>query len=173
MDNSGRIAAFETDEDAVAAGYRHALSDAEAKALLAHKNREERPALLAAMRRKTIAVDFDGVLHAYTSPWTRPEEINDGPVPGAIEFLCATAERFEVVIFSVRATEEDGRHAIMGWLAQHGLPPDVATRLRLTCEKPKAVVYLDDRAWRFDGAFPSLDALDAFVPWNRRATKAE
>lgn len=50
MDYRGRIASFETDEDAVEAGYRTALTNAEAQALLAHPKREERPALLAAMR---------------------------------------------------------------------------------------------------------------------------
>lgn len=50
MDDRGRIASFERTEDAVEAGYRTALSKREARALLAHPKREERPALLAAMR---------------------------------------------------------------------------------------------------------------------------
>lgn len=50
MDYRGRIARFETDEDAADAGYRTALTKREARALLAHPKREERPALLAAMR---------------------------------------------------------------------------------------------------------------------------
>ena len=29
--------------------------------------------------RQTIACDFDGVLHAYTSPWTGPRDVNDPP----------------------------------------------------------------------------------------------
>lgn len=122
-------------------------------------------------RRKTLAVDFDGVLHAYTSPWTKPEEIHDGPVPGAVQFLCAARERFEVVICSVRAETPRGREAMRTWLCEHIGNPEAGGWFRITHEKPKAVVYLDDRAVCFTGRFPSLDALDAFVPWNRCPTQ--
>lgn len=132
-----------------------ALVAAQAKANAAHR------------RRKTLAVDFDGVLHAYTSPWTKPEEIHDGPVPGAVQFLCAARERFEVVICSVRAETPQGREAMRTWLCEHIGNPEAGAWFRITHEKPKAVVYLDDRAVCFTGRFPSLDALDAFVPWNR------
>ena len=36
-----------------------------------------------ALARRTL--DFDGVIHAYTSPWTNAETISDGPVPGALD----------------------------------------------------------------------------------------
>lgn len=112
---------------------------------------------------KTLAIDFDGVLHAYTSPWTKPEEIHDGPVPGAVAWVTAACKRFEVVVCSARAETPAGIVAITEWLSRHGFPP-----VEVTSEKPKAVVYLDDRAWRFDGTFPVLDEIDAFRPWNRR-----
>ncbi|MCC6649030.1 MAG: hypothetical protein IT374_26115 [Polyangiaceae bacterium] len=117
---------------------------------------------------KTLAVDFDGVIHAYVSPWTRPEEIHDPPVPGALTFLNLARERFEVVICSVRAETPEGREAIRTWLIEHIGNPEAGAWFRITHEKPKAVVYLDDRAWQFAGTFPSLDAIDAFRPWNRR-----
>src|SRR5690606_9529026 len=53
--------------------------------------------------RKTLAIDFDGVLHAYTSGWQGALEIPDPPVEGAIAWLEAAAERFDLAIFSVRA----------------------------------------------------------------------
>lgn len=124
-------------------------------------------------RRKTIAVDFDGVIHSYLSPWTSPECISDPPVPGALSFLQEAVARFDVVIFSVRAQHETGVRAIAWWLVHHGLPQDVVAQLRITHEKPKAIVYLDDRAWRFTGQFPSLDQLDAAVPWNRRSHRQD
>ena len=36
---------------------------------------------------RTVLVDFDGVIHSYTSPFTTPDEIKDPPVPGAFEWL--------------------------------------------------------------------------------------
>lgn len=113
--------------------------------------------------RKTIAIDFDGVLHAYTTPWTKPEEIHDEPVPGAVEWVTEACSRFEVVVYSVRAETVPGREAMKAWLIRNGFPRDVL----VMHEKPKAIVYIDDRAWRFEGTFPSLDDVAAFKPWNR------
>ena len=36
---------------------------------------------------KTILLDFDGVIHSYTSGWKGAGVIPDPPVPGAIDFL--------------------------------------------------------------------------------------
>jgi hypothetical protein len=39
------------------------------------------------MIKPVISLDFDGVIHSYTSPWTCCEEINDPPVEGALDFI--------------------------------------------------------------------------------------
>lgn len=114
-------------------------------------------------KRKTLAVDFDGVLHLYTTEWSGIDIIPDPPVPGAVEFITAAVKRFDIVVFSVRADSGPGRVAIQTWLKQHGFP-----EVRVTALKPKAHVYLDDRGWRFEGTFPSVEELAAFKPWNRR-----
>jgi hypothetical protein len=36
---------------------------------------------------KTVCIDFDGVIHAYTSPLVDLATISDEPLPGAFEFL--------------------------------------------------------------------------------------
>jgi hypothetical protein len=43
----------------------------------------------------------------------------------------------------------------------------VRNELSFMREKPKACVIIDDRAWCFDGAFPSPAAIERFKPWNR------
>lgn len=117
--------------------------------------------------RRTLCVDFDGVLHSYTSPWAGAEVIPDPPVPGALAFLASAVERFRVAVFSARSHQPGGIDAMRVWLSRHGLAADVVVRLEFPTEKPQAIVYLDDRGWRFDGTFPSLDDLAAFRPWNR------
>lgn len=70
-------------------------------------------------RRYTLAVDFDGVIHRYDSPWVAPHVIPDGPVDGALDWLLAAVEKFEVVIFSTRRKTWRGRRAVRRWLRKH------------------------------------------------------
>jgi hypothetical protein len=120
------------------------------------------------MTRKTISVDFDGVLHSYTSRWQGPTLIPDLPVPRAIEFLRKTTKQYDVAIFSSRSHQPGGIAAMTDWLNFHGLPREwIAANLTFPSVKPPAHVTLDDRAIQFTGRFPSLAEIDAFQPWNR------
>lgn len=124
--------------------------------------------------RYTVAVDFDGVIHRYDSPWVAPHVIPDGPVFGAIEWLFQTLQRFDVVIFSTRCKTWRGRRAMRAWLKKHadaiwyespftyGLED-----VKLSYTKPPALIYLDDRAMRFTGTFPTADEIHAARPWNK------
>lgn len=118
--------------------------------------------------RRTLCVDFDGVLHSYTSPWAGAEVIPDPPVPGAFAFLAAAVLRFRVAVVSARSHQPGGIDAMRRWFAAHALPDYALDALEFPTEKPQAIVYIDDRGWRFDGTWPSLDELAAFQPWNRR-----
>lgn len=103
------------------------------------------------MTPKTIAIDFDGVIHSYTSGWTG-EVPSDPPVTGAKEFIEeARAQGYRVEVFTCRALTEDGYCGIVDWLKQHGIVVD-----NITSEKPHAQIYIDDRAWRFDGKWATL-----------------
>jgi hypothetical protein len=119
--------------------------------------------------RKTIVVDFDGVIHAYTSGWKGATVIPDPPVPGALAWLAAASERFQLAVWSARSREKGGVEAMREWLTANGLPAEVLAQLAFPRGgKPAAHVYLDDRGWCFEGTFPGLDALDGFEPWHRR-----
>jgi hypothetical protein len=107
-----------------------------------------------------LALDFDGVIHAYTSGWKGAEEIPDGPVPGALNFVHNAVKDWNVVVVSSRAADADGKRAIENWLCVHGFPD-----LLVTNQKPPAVVTLDDRAILFTGKFPSPSLLRSFQPW--------
>ena len=102
---------------------------------------------------RIVALDFDGVLHAYERGWTGPVP-EDPPVPGAREFVRWLQEELhsEVVVFTTRAETEEGRVATREWLARHGFP-----ELEVTNVKPRATLFIDDRAApRFEGSFDDV-----------------
>lgn len=119
-------------------------------------------------RRKTLCVDFDGVLHSYGSGWQGAAVIPDPPVPGAIEWLAAAVERFNVCIFSSRSGQEGGIAAMRSWLYRHRLSSNVLDRIEFPTEKPAAHMSIDDRGFCFEGTWPDLDLVERFKPWNKR-----
>ena len=118
---------------------------------------------------QTVCVDFDGVIHAYTSPWTTAEEISDGPVEGSIPWLVNMTQHYIVAVFSTRCHQEGGKDAIRRWLLENGVSAEILMRLKFPKEKPPAVLYIDDRAWAFtgNGSLPSPREVDEFKPWNK------
>jgi hypothetical protein len=118
--------------------------------------------------KKTIVVDFDGVLHSYASGWKGATVVTDAPVEGALDWLAAAVERFDVAIYSSRSREKGGIEAMRDWLAREGLAERVLDQLKFPRTKVPAHVYIDDRGWRFEGTFPALDVLDELEPWFKR-----
>jgi len=129
------------------------------------------------MSKPILCLDFDGVIHSYTSGWKGADVVPDPPVDGAMRFLWDATERFRVCIFSSRSHQVGGKGAMQDWLARHFREHWSADRT--TCddklaeiewpnEKPPALVTIDDRALTFDGTWPSLDAIAAFKPWNKK-----
>jgi hypothetical protein len=116
----------------------------------------------------TVAVDFDGVIHAYSRGY-HDGTIYDGPVPGAFGALATLMERYAVVIFTARDV-----HQVAGWMRTHGpdevttewTPPFWNTRgvLLVTNIKPVAVAYIDDRGIRFENWDQALTELELFPP---------
>lgn len=117
---------------------------------------------------KTILVDFDGVIHQYTSPWTDATTISDPPVKGAFVWLTQAIEVFKVCVYSSRSKEEGGIDAMKKWFLHYALPQKVLDQLTFPTTKPAAHMTIDDRAFCFEGKWPDLEAVKAFVPWNKR-----
>lgn len=136
----------------------------------------------------TIAVDFDGVIHAYSRGWA-DGSIYDPPVPGALEGLGALLDQEAVFIFTAREPEQ-----VAEWLLAYGF--DVVAdaescerchgqftneapcqackgsglltfwnqrgQLLVTSRKLPANAYLDDKGVRFtdwDQALADLDEI--------------
>lgn len=75
------------------------------------------------MSKPILCLDFDGVLHSYTSGWQGALVIPDPPTPGAIDFLVVASTHFRVAIFSSRTAYWFGRwamkRAIRRWAEKH------------------------------------------------------
>lgn len=123
------------------------------------------------MKKLKIAVDFDGVLHAYSKGWNGGE-IYDEPVEGtkaAMEKLKAAGHY--LMIFSTRNNfvfrkkdEPDQKIRMEEWLKKHEIPYDKIW----TAGKPMADIYLDDRAIQFKGNWQeTLNDINSFTVWNK------
>ncbi len=132
------------------------------------------------MSKPILCLDFDGVLHSYTSGWKGIDVIPDPPVEGAIEFLYEVIGEFDVCIYSTRNADPTGIDAMRNWLglwdaaywSSHPGQPRPRTALALCIgfptEKPAAFVGIDDRVLTFTGVFPSVETLKNFKPWNKK-----
>lgn len=101
--------------------------------------------------QKALCIDFDGTLHKYSSGWQGDDIVQDPPVDGAVEACHALAEAgWKLYVLSSRTK----LHPVAEWLAKYKFPPMTLTRV-----KPIAVVYIDDRGYRFEGNWDSLRKL--------------
>ena len=114
-------------------------------------------------RRRTIAIDFDGVIHRYSRGW-QDGSIYDEPVEGAREALARLHRQFRVVILTTRVNPDmrdpaPQRAAMRRWLQHHGFREgehyDAITHVKVP-----ALVYIDDRALHFTGWAEALAIFD-------------
>jgi hypothetical protein len=132
------------------------------------------------MSKPILCVDFDGVVHSYTSGWKGASVIPDAPVPGALRWLWQATDFFDVQIYSSRSKEESGLRAMRRWMQIHATDElghdhpmsneHPAYPISFTHEKPAAFLTIDDRAICFDGDWERLSPrkLLDFKPWYQR-----
>lgn len=128
------------------------------------------------MYRRTIAVDFDGVIHSYVTPWLDHHIIPDMPVEGSIVWLSKMIQKFDVYIFSTRAKTWRGRRAIKAYIKKHsqGRWEDTKSsrglkHIKVSYKKLPAIVYIDDRAYRFNGNnWPTRGDIYRLTSWQKR-----
>jgi len=71
------------------------------------------------MKKPILLIDFDGVIHNYSSGWRGARNIPDLPVPRALGFLVEATYYFKVNIYSSRSNQFGGRRAMKRWLKKH------------------------------------------------------
>lgn len=130
---------------------------------------------MSSQTKPILCVDFDGVLHSYSSGWQGADVVADPPVDGAIAFMREASKHFRVAVHSSRSLQPGGMEAMKTWLTRCALNQsrldDDLTWLDLVqwpLEKPAAFVTIDDRALTFTGTWPAIETLLSFKPWNKR-----
>jgi len=116
--------------------------------------------------RRTIAVDFDGVIAEYDG-YKGPGVL--GPPRRDVQAALQTlrAEGWKIVVHTTRGEGEIGE-----FLHKHEIPHDEINRnsdYRTQGVKPVADVYWDDRAVRYTGdAVRDLEMIRSFRTWSGR-----
>lgn len=103
-------------------------------------------------KERIIAIDFDGVVHSNDKGW------HDGtcygkPIDGSLEAIRKLAENYEIVIYTAKAkldrpliNGKNGTQLVQEWLNENGIADCVKS---ITSDKPRALLYIDDNAYRF------------------------
>lgn len=115
---------------------------------------------------KTVALDFDGVIHAYDKGW-HDGTIYGELIPGALEGIKSLMGECSVFIFTTRDTRQvaEWMTAKTGIMTHVDLDPErtfwnLEGRLLATNRKLAAVAYVDDRAVRFESWSQTMQDLD-------------
>ena len=98
-------------------------------------------------KKKTICVDFDGVINSYKNGFGNGEF--EEPIDGAIKGIVRLMKRgYNIVILTARENHRD----IEDYISNHMRELDYhefTDQFEVTNVKPIAIAYIDDRAVRF------------------------
>lgn len=119
------------------------------------------------MEKKTICVDFDGVIAQYDE--FKGNDIFGDPIDGvqsAMEVL--KKKGFTIIIFTTRTASSklkkylNDNHITYDYINENPDQPKGSNS-----GKPIADIYLDDRAICFKGNWKyALESIASFIPWN-------
>ena len=117
--------------------------------------------------KKIICIDFDGVINSYTSGWKGIDVLPDAPNEGAFIWLKSLiySKEFLPVIYSSRSKLPMGIEAMKNWFRFHDFEKALLDKLLFPTQKPAAYLTVDDRAFCFNGAFPSFTVMREFTAW--------
>ena len=142
------------------------VAESTQKVLAAINLRMKASVSVPSSRRKTLAVDFDGVIADYTG-W-KGEGVHGPPRRDVMEALAILhREGWKIVVHTTRSDAD-----ISDYLAAHQVPHDEINSnsdYRNLGHKPVATVYWDDHALRYSGdAIQDLRTIREFTTWSGR-----
>jgi len=115
---------------------------------------------------KTIAIDFDGVIHSFEFGF-HDGTIYGTPLPGSLESIKKIAEKYKIIIYTAKAKKDrplingkTGTELVWEWLKKYEIDTLIAD---VTAEKPRAVCYIDDKAIQFINWNQALNDLSTFT----------
>ena len=101
-----------------------------------------------------IAIDFDGVVHS-NSKGFHDGTVYDPPIEGSIEAIkWFKSQGYDIILFTAKVKPDrplingkTGEELIWEWLIKY----EIDTYIKeITCEKPRAICYIDDKGIRFE-----------------------
>ena len=102
---------------------------------------------------KTIALDFDGVIHNDTKGFY-DGTIYGNPIEGTKDALVELAKSFKLVIYSCKSNPDrplingkTGTELIWEWLEQWNMKQYISD---VVVNKPNALIYIDDKGLKFE-----------------------
>ena len=102
---------------------------------------------------KNLGIDFDGVIHDDNLGF-HDGTIYGEPIKGSIESIKFLSNHFNIIIFTAKAKADrplvngkTGAELVGDWLLKHDLLKYIS---EITAEKPRALLYVDDKGFRFE-----------------------
>jgi hypothetical protein len=112
-----------------------------------------------ALEANNLAIDFDGVIHNADKGYFDGTCYGD-PIPGSLSALRELSKKYRIVIFTAKAKPnrplidgKSGTQLVSEWLEKYCVLQYIA---EITSEKPRAILYIDDNAFRFENWHDTL-----------------
>ena len=110
-----------------------------------------------------LAIDFDGVIHNIDKGFHDGTCYGD-PLPGSLEAVRELSKKYRIIIFTAKAKPnrplingKTGVQLVEEWLKKYGILDCV---VEITSEKPRAILYIDDNAYRFNNWEDTLEFIN-------------
>tara|TARA_B110000003_G_scaffold263389_1_gene287013 strand:+ start:14638 stop:15039 length:402 start_codon:yes stop_codon:yes gene_type:complete len=114
-----------------------------------------------------IAIDFDGVVHG-NSKGFHDGTIYDKPIEGSLDAIkWFSSKGYDIVLFTAKAkpdrplvNNKTGEELIWEWLKKYDIDKFIK---EITCEKPRAICYIDDKGIRFNSWKDTLKQFNEII----------
>lgn len=103
--------------------------------------------------KNVICLDFDGVIHDDYLGF-HDGTIYGNPIEGSIFAITELSKKYKIIIYTCKANPDrpiinnkTGIELIWDWLEKHNIKGNI---FDITYKKPIALIYIDDKAVRFE-----------------------